>query len=76
MTQNGTVSGTGVPVERLFSTGTDFLSQKRQSADATTIQECLSLKAWRKSRHTDAFQIEKQKALSNKVFGDYCSDSE
>jgi hypothetical protein len=38
--------GTSVPVERVFSGGTDLISQKRCSLDSETIRKCMCLKAW------------------------------
>lgn len=38
--------GTGVSVERFFSSGPDLLSHRRQRLSAQSIRECLTLKCW------------------------------
>lgn len=40
------VSGTGVPVERMFSNGADVCSPKRLSISASAIQEAMCLRDW------------------------------
>lgn len=48
------VSATGVPVEALFSTGTDLLDDNRLSMAAETVRACMCLKAWGKEKKTDS----------------------
>lgn len=38
--------GTGVSIERFFSSGPDLLTCRRQRLSAESIKECLSLKCW------------------------------
>lgn len=40
---------TSAPVERIFSGGTDLITQKRCSLKESTIQETMCLKGWWKS---------------------------
>jgi len=40
------ISGTGVPVERLFSIGSNLLPSNRMKMKANRITECVSLKSW------------------------------
>jgi len=40
------VAGTGVPEERLFSTGADLLTARRLSMSPSTIKTCMCLKGW------------------------------
>ncbi|CAG7826066.1 unnamed protein product [Allacma fusca] len=42
-------SGTGVPIERVFSFGPDLLSPKRLSMQVETVRKSFCLKAWRKT---------------------------
>jgi hypothetical protein len=37
---------TSVPVERVFSGGTDLIAAKRCSLKADTIRACMCLKSW------------------------------
>ncbi|KAJ6647844.1 Zinc finger BED domain-containing protein DAYSLEEPER [Pseudolycoriella hygida] len=61
-------SGTGVPVERLFSDGTDLLSHRRQSMAPETIKICICLKSWLKSK--ELFQEDIRDAMSHKLAAD------
>ena len=45
---------TSVPVERIFSSGTNLISAKRCSLNVETIQACMCLKSWTK------FQLDKK----------------
>ena len=40
------IPSTSVPVERVFSGGTDLISKKRCSLSAESIQACMCLKSW------------------------------
>lgn len=42
-------SGSGIPVERLFSSGPDILQPKRQCLSAESIQKLVCLKSWLKA---------------------------
>lgn len=57
-------AGTGVPVERLFSSGGDVVSQRQQSMSAETIQMRICLKAWLKNKNS--FNHDILKAVSHK----------
>ena len=49
------VSGTGVPVERCFSAGSNLLSDpKRNRLHGDTIKKCMCLKAWFKMKDQEA----------------------
>ncbi|KAJ6634728.1 putative AC transposase [Pseudolycoriella hygida] len=61
-------SGTGVPVERLFSDGPDLLSHRRQSMAPETIKICICLKSWLKSK--ELFQEDIRDAMSHKLAAD------
>jgi hypothetical protein len=41
---------TSVPIERVFSAGTDLVTQKRCSLSAETIRACMCLRAWWKEK--------------------------
>lgn len=58
-------SGTGVPVERLFSSGPDVISHRQQSMKPETIQMRICLKAWLKSKNS--FNDEVLKAVAHKL---------
>lgn len=58
-------SGTGVPVERLFSSGPDVISNKQQSMKPETIQMRICLKAW--LRNKDSFNGDILKAIAHKL---------
>lgn len=58
-------SGTGIPVERLFSSGPDITSPKRQRLSAESIRMLVCLKSWMKAG--DAFQIDLNIALQHKL---------
>lgn len=47
------VHGTGVSVERFFSSGPDLLDSKRQRLTAESVKNCLTLKAWVKRKNVD-----------------------
>lgn len=61
-------AGTGVPVERLFSSGPDVISNKQQSMKPETIQMRVCLKAWLKSRNS--FNDDILKAIAHKLGAD------
>lgn len=64
------IPGTGVPVERLFSTGPDLLSPRRQSLKPQTIKECLCLKNGLQHQHNiEQIHNQMKKAVEEKVFG-------
>lgn len=42
-------SGTGIPVERLFSSGPDIVEPKRQYMSAESIKASVCLKSWLKA---------------------------
>lgn len=56
--------GTGVPVERLFSSGGDVISPRQQSMTAETIQKRVCLKAWLKNENSFKYDI--LKAIAHK----------
>lgn len=64
-------AGTGVPVERMFSSGGDVVSPRQQSMAAQTIQMRICLKAWLKNKQS--FNEEISKAVAHKfgVITDY-----
>lgn len=64
-------AGTGVPVERLFSSGGDVVSPRQQSMAAQTIQKRICLKAWLKNKHS--FRHDILKAIAHK-FGAIADD--
>lgn len=64
-------AGTGVPVERLFSSGGDVISPKQQSMAAETIQMRICLKAWLKEKNS--FKHDILKAIAYK-FGNVTAD--
>jgi hypothetical protein len=45
--------GTSVPVERVFSGGTDLITQRRCSLNLETIRKSMYLKAWLKYKNTN-----------------------
>ncbi len=57
-------AGTGVPVERLFSSGGDVVSPRQQSMSAQTIQMRVCLKAWLKNKNS--FNQDLSKAVAHK----------
>lgn len=61
-------SGTGVPVERLFSCGPDLLSHRRQAMSSETIKMCVCLKSWLKNKQL--FEENIREAISHKLGGD------
>lgn len=46
------VSATGVPVERLFSTGTNVVTPNRGSLSSESIRETMCLREWLKADYT------------------------
>lgn len=64
-------AGTGVPVERLFSSGGDVMSPRQQSMSAETIQMRICLKAWLKDK--SSFKHDILKAVAHK-FGALAAD--
>jgi hypothetical protein len=52
------VSATGVPVERLFSSGPDVCKQKQQSMKAETIRKRILLKQWLKKSDQLDFSLD------------------
>lgn len=67
-------AGTGVPVERLFSSGGDVVSPRQQSMAARTIQMRICLKAWLKSKHS--FNQDILKAVAHKFGVESIADDE
>ncbi|GBC26953.2 zinc finger BED domain-containing protein RICESLEEPER 2-like [Rhizophagus irregularis DAOM 181602=DAOM 197198] len=47
------IPGTSVPVERVFSGGTDLITQSRCSLDPETIRKLMCLKAWIKYKNSN-----------------------
>jgi hypothetical protein len=47
------IPATGVPVERIFSGGTDLVQPKRGALRRDTIQACMCLKSWLKPPQED-----------------------
>lgn len=65
------ISGTGVPVERLFSTASDILSHRRQRLSPQSIKECMCLKNWMKREDTLMIhQTEINEAIQYKILGE------
>ncbi|KAJ6648282.1 putative AC transposase [Pseudolycoriella hygida] len=64
-------AGTGVPVERFFSSGVDVVSPKQQSMSAQTIQMRICLKAWLKEKNS--FKHDVFRAIAHK-FGAMTAD--
>lgn len=58
-------SGTGVPVERLFSSGPDVISKKQQALKPETIKMRICLKAWLKNKNS--FNEDILKAVAHKL---------
>lgn len=56
-------SGTGIPVERLFSSGPDIITAKRQCLTAESIQKLVCLKSWLKQ----GFEKDLKDALVHKM---------
>jgi hypothetical protein len=50
------VSGTGVPIERFFSSGPDLLSPRRKSMKGATTRICMRLRPWLKSKNQEEFR--------------------
>jgi len=63
------VSGTGVPVERLFSTGADLLTARRLSMSKEMIKICICLKGWLMSKGTN-FDKSLCDAIVEKIVGE------
>lgn len=63
------VSGTGVPIERLFSHGTDLLGLKRPSMHGETIRKCMCLQGWIRSKNRDDFKKFVSSSLADKMLG-------
>jgi len=59
------VSGSGVPVECLFSNGPDLLRNRRQSLTDESIRKCICLKMWL----TENLDFSLGKAASEKMSG-------
>ncbi|CAG7818507.1 unnamed protein product, partial [Allacma fusca] len=62
------VSGTGVPIERAFSFGTDLLKPKTMSMTAETIRKRFCLKAWLKYKNAD-FKASKMRSIGKYMAG-------
>lgn len=58
-------AGTGVPVERLFASGPDIISNRQQRMTPDTIRIRICLKAWLKSKN--AFNDEILNAIAYKL---------
>ncbi len=58
-------AGTGVPVERLFSSGPDTISNRQQSMKPETIKMRICLKAWLRSKNS--FNKDIAKAIAHKL---------
>lgn len=64
------IFGTGVPVERLFSSATDTLTHRRYSLKPSTINECLCLKSWYKLQAGDVLHNQLAVAVKEMILGD------
>ncbi|EXX51458.1 hypothetical protein RirG_261650 [Rhizophagus irregularis DAOM 197198w] len=42
------IPGTSVPVERIFSGGSDLITKKRSNLNIDSIRTCICLKNWKK----------------------------
>ncbi|CAG7818140.1 unnamed protein product [Allacma fusca] len=62
------VSGTGVPIERAFSFGSDLLKPKALSMSGETIRRRFCLKAWLKYKE-ETFLTCKMKAIAKRMVG-------
>lgn len=67
-------SGTGIPVERLFSSGPDIIKPKRQCLSADSIKTLVCLKSWMKAK--ESFQIDLKDALMHKLGMDLVQPAE
>lgn len=62
-------SGTGVPVERFFSSGTDLVTPKRQRLNVETIRKTLCLKGWLRCQNKQVFKEYASEAIKGKMGG-------
>ncbi|OXA39419.1 putative AC transposase [Folsomia candida] len=65
-----TAAGAGVPVERLFSSGSTLLTPKRQKMSPSTIQECICTRGWIKANYQERFKQDLCVAVADKMKGD------
>lgn len=63
-------SGTSVPSERLFSSGSTLINPRRQRMKPSTIRECVCTKNWTKSKSQALFKEELCLAVSEKMCAD------
>jgi hypothetical protein len=63
------VSGTGVPVERMFSNVPDLLVPKRRSMNAETTRMWMCLRGWIKSKNQIEFRQFAKDAVVAKMLG-------
>lgn len=70
------ISGTGVPVERLFSTGAELMSAYRHRMTHQTVRELMCLKNWMRASKND-ISNEFLEALKYKLIGEeQCDEPE
>ncbi len=62
--------GTGVPVERFFSTGTDFITPKRRRLNAESIRKTMCLRGWILSQNKQNFREYTCNAIREKMLGE------
>jgi hypothetical protein len=66
------VHGTGVSVERFFSSGPDLLDPKRQRITAESVRKCLALKAWiKRNKNESTDQIFKNMRVWKSLGADF-----
>lgn len=63
------VHGTGVSVERFFSSGPDLLTVRRQRMSAENVKKSLTLKQWLKRKRQNETILEMEQARMEKAFG-------
>jgi len=61
------IPGAGVAVERLFSSGTDILTCKRQSMSPNTLKELMCLKGWLKLENKENVQQFVSEGIQTKI---------
>ncbi|CAG7734474.1 unnamed protein product, partial [Allacma fusca] len=61
-------NGTGVPIERTFSFGSDVLTPTSLLLNADTIRKRFCLKAWL-NRNSETFVFQKMKSIATKMTG-------
>ena len=64
------VSGTGVPIESLFSIGTDVVTSKRHRLSHESIRALMSLKSWMKFQSREELRAAVTAEIQKKVRGE------